>query len=259
MQHLLTRLYGRRTALTGIILLAAAQPMAMVFFMAYGESLFLALCAGALLAAHRKAWLAAGTLAFLAGLTRPAAVCVAAAVAVAAALHLYRERRFSWRPLAAVVLACMSTPGYLWWVGHRLHRPDAYFLIQEAGWGTHWDNGRAYLGFLRETLAKGDGWVPVSTALLTLALLCATAIACRRTTWPPLLVYGCAIVVLALGQSNYYHSKLRLLIPALIFLVPLARAISRTSNRTAAITLTAAALFGCWYGAYMLTTWHYAI
>lgn len=258
-QRLMTRLYGRRTAIVAIVLLAAAQPMALAFFMAYSESLFLALCAGALLAAHGKAWLTAGALAFLAGLTRPAAVSIAAAITVAVAVHLYGERRLSWRPLTAVALACIATPAYLWWVGHRLHRLDAWFLIQEAGWGTHWDNGRSYLDFLRSTLTCGDEWVAVSTAVLTLGLLCATVIACRRTTWLPLLVYGCALVVLTLGQSNFYHSKLRLLIPALVFLVPLARAISKSTNRTAAVILGAAALFGCWYGAYMLTTWHYAI
>ncbi|WP_260610000.1 hypothetical protein [Streptomyces sp. WAC06614] len=258
-QQLMTRLYGRRTALVVIVLLAAAQPMSIAFFMAYSESLFLALGAGALLAVHRKAWLTAGALGLLAGLTRPAAVSVAAAIAVAAALHLYRERRLSWRPPAAVALACVATPAYLWWVGNRLHRLDAWFLIQEAGWGTHWDFGRAYVDFLRSTLAGSDGWVAVSTAVLTLGLLCATVVACRRTTWPPLLVHGCVVVALTLGQSNFYHSKLRLLIPALVFLVPLARAISRTSGRTAALTLGAAALFGCWYGAYMLTVWRYAI
>ncbi|MGW2207387.1 hypothetical protein [Streptomyces sp. NPDC001774] len=258
-QQLMTRLYGRRTAIIAMILLTAAQPMAMAFFMAYSESLFLALCAGALLAAHRKAWLAAGVLAFLAGLTRPAAVSIAAAITAAAALHLYRERRLSWRPLAAAVLACTATPAYLGWAGHRLHRPDAWFLIQKAGWGTQWDNGRAYLDFLRSTMTNGDGWVPVSTAVFTLGLLCTTALACRRGTWPPLLIFGCTLVALTLGQSNFFHSKLRLLLPALIFLIPVARSLGRATNRTAALALTAAAAFGCWYGAYMLTTWHYAI
>ncbi|MCY0932536.1 hypothetical protein OTB20_41735 [Streptomyces sp. H27-H1] len=257
--QLLTRLHGPRIAAIGIVLLAAAQPMSIAFFMAYSESLFLALCAGALLAAHRKAWLTAGVLAFLAGLTRPAALAITLALAVAAVMYLRAERRFKWRPVAAVILACTATPGYLWWVGHRLHSPTAWFQIQQAGWGTHWDNGESFLDYLRQTLTSGDGWVAVSTAVLILALLCATAIACRRTTWPPLLVYGIAVTALTLGQSNFYHSKLRLLIPALIFLIPVARAIARTGNRTTALTLGAATLFGCWYGAYMLTAWPYAI
>jgi len=257
--QLLSRLYDRRTAGIATILLACAQPMALAFLMAYSESLFLALAAATLVAAHRKAWLTAGFLALLTGLTRPAAVAVVAALATAVALHLIRERRLTWRPITAITLACTATPAYLWWVGQRLHQPDAWFTIQQAGWGTHWDNGRAFIDFLGYALTRADGWVPTSTAVLLLALIAATVIAWQRTTWPPLLVYGTAILILTLGQSNYYHSKLRLVAPVVIFLVPLARILVRARPRTAAIVLSAASLFGCWYGAYMLTTWHYAI
>ncbi|MFF7024977.1 hypothetical protein ACFY97_28700 [Streptomyces klenkii] len=257
--RLLAVLHGTRTALIAIVLLAGAQPMSLSFLMSYSESLFLALAAGTLLAAHRKAWLTAGTLALLTGLTRPAAAAVVAALAVAAGLHLLRERRLRPRPLAAVALGCLGTPLYLWWVGQRVGDLGAWFRIQEAGWGTHWDNGAAFLDFLGETLRRGDGWVSVSTAVLLLALLCATVLTWHRGTWPPLLVYGTGIVVLTLAQSNYSHSKLRLLIPAVLFLVPAARALAAARTRTAVTVLCAATLFGCWYGAFMLTVWKYAI
>lgn len=257
--QLFTRLYGRRTAVVAIVLLAGAQPMALVFLMSYSESLFLALAAGMLLAAHRRNWLTAGLLALLVGLTRPAAVAAVVALGVAVLLHLVRERRISWRPLAALVLGCAGTPLYLLWVALRVGRADAWFQIQGAGWGTQWDNGRAIWDFLVQTLATGDGWVPVSTAVLLIALVCATLVTWQRGSWPPLVVYGTSIVVLTLCQSNYYHSKLRLLLPALVFLVPLARSIARTRSRTAVLTLAAATVFGCWYGAYMITVWSYAI
>lgn len=257
--RLLERLYGRRTATIGIVLLAGAQPMAVSFFMGYSESLFLALAAGTLLAAHRRAWLTAGVLALFTGLTRPAAAAVVLALVVAAVLHLLRERRISWRPVAGVALGCVGTPAYLWWVGLRTGHLDAWFTVQKAGWGTHWDGGAAFFAFLGRTLAHSDGWIPVSTAVLLLALLCATVLAWRRDAWPPLVVYGTGIVIMTLGQSNYYHSKLRLLVPAVIFLVPAARALARAHRRTTVIVLTAATLFGCWYGAYMLTVWQYAI
>ncbi|MET9446963.1 hypothetical protein [Streptomyces cinerochromogenes] len=256
---LMTRLYGRRTALVTVLLLAAVQPMSLVFVMAYSESLFLALSAGTLLAVRRGAWLSAGALAMLAGLTRPAGAATVAALAVAAALHLARTRRLAPRPLAAVALACTGTPGYLWWVARRAGRPDAWFAIQRAGWDTRWDGGKSFLRFLTQTLTGGDGWVAVSTAVLLLAVLDATLVTCHRSTWPPLLVYGLAILVLALGQSSFYHSKLRLVLPAMLFLIPAARALARARTRTAVIALGGGALFGCWYGAYMLTVWPYAI
>jgi hypothetical protein len=256
---LLCRLYGRRTSIVAVVLLAGAQPMSLVFLMSYSESLFLALAAGMLLAAHRRAWLTAGLLALLVGLTRPAAVAAVAALGVAVLLHLVRERRISWRPLAALALGCAGTPLYLLWVALRVGHADAWFQIQGAGWGTQWDNGRAIWDFLVQTLATGDGWVPVSTAVLLIALVCATLVTWQRGSWPPLVVYGTSIVILTLCQSNYYHSKLRLLLPALVFLVPLARAIARTRTRTAVLTLAVATVFGCWYGAYMITVWSYAI
>ncbi|MGW6458635.1 hypothetical protein ACWF94_22430 [Streptomyces sp. NPDC055078] len=257
--RLLTRLHDTRTATIAIVLLAGAQPMALTFLMAYSEALFLALCAGALLAAHRRSWLIAGALALLAGLTRPAAVAVTLALATAAVLEIRRTGRPAWRPLAAVALACSGTPAYLLWVGDRSGQLNAWFVIQEAGWGTRWDNGAGFFDFLYGTLLRGGEWVAISTAVLLLLTVCATVVAWRRDAWPPLLVYGTTVLVLTLGQSNFYHSKLRLLIPALVFLVPLARGLSRARNRTVVVALTAATLFGCWYGAHMLTIWRYAI
>jgi len=257
--RLLLDLYGRRTAYIATYLVACAQPMALVFLMTYSESLFLAFAAGALLAIRREAWLTAGTLILLAGLTRPVAVALMAALGVAVALHFRREDRITWRPLTALLLSYCGVPGYVLWVALRTGVPDAWFKIQEAGWGTRWDNGASFLGFLGDTFTKSDGWIPVSTALLLLALVAVTVVAWRDRVWPPLAVHGTVVLLLTLGQSNYYHSKLRLLIPALVFVIPVARALARVRTATAIITLAVATLFGSWYGAYMLTVWHYAI
>ncbi|WP_416974280.1 mannosyltransferase family protein [Streptomyces sp. 4F14] len=259
LHRLLLDLYDRRTAHIATFLVACAQPMALVFLMSYSESLFLAFAAAALLAIHRKAWLTAGALILLAGLTRPVAVALMAALGVAVVLHFRREGRITWRPLTALLLSYCGVPAYVLWVALRTGEADAWFEIQEAGWGTRWDNGSAFFGFLGDTFTKSDGWVPVSTALLLLALIAATAAAWRDRVWPPLAVYGTVVLVITLGQSNFYHSKLRLLIPALIFVIPVSRALARVRTSTAITALAAAALFGSWYGAYMLTVWHFAI
>ncbi|MFJ5921933.1 hypothetical protein ACIQF6_04895 [Kitasatospora sp. NPDC092948] len=257
--RLVSRLRTRRTATATLVLLAAAQPMSLVFFMAYSESLLLATAAATLLAAHRRAWPAAGLFAFLAGLTRPAGVAVVAALGVAALLELRRERRLLPGPVAATALACTGTPLYLWWVGRRLGDADAWFTVQQAGWGTRWDWGASLGEFLLRTLHTGEGWVPVSVAVLVLAHLLGTALAIRRPGWPPLAVYGLTVVVLTLAQSNYYHCKPRLLAPALLFLLPAADALARARRGTRIAVLGGASLFGCWYGAYLLTAWPYAI
>ena len=255
---LFCRLYGRRTAVIAITLLAGAQPMSLVFLMSYSES-------------RSWPWPPGCCWPRTAGPGSPPGACPArrpdptsrrgrragtrrggaAAPAARAPVQLAPARRpatrLRWNPL------------YLLWVALRVGRADAWFQIQGAGWHTKWDNGRAIWHFLVLTLTKDSIWVTVSTAVLLVALVCATLVTWQRGSWPPLVVYGTGIVVLTLCQSNYYHSKLRLLLPALVFLVPLARSIARTRTRTAALTLTAATLFGCWYGAYMITAWPYAI
>lgn len=261
--RLMCQLYTERIATIVLVLLAAAQPISIAFFMAYSESLFLALAAGTLLAARHRAWLTAGLCAFAAGLTRPTGAAVIVALALAALLELRRERRLAWRPVAATVLAGTSIPLYLWWVANRVGQADAWFTIQQAGWGTQWDWGTSFWQFLSRILRAGDDWVLLSMTFLLLGTLLAAmpvVLRPRRSrVWPPLLAYGVMIIVLTLGQSNYYHSKLRLLTPALIVLIPAATALARATRTSRILILAPAALFGCSYGAFMLTTWYSSI
>lgn len=256
--HLFLRLYDRRAALVATVLVCT-QPMAVSLSMAYTEGLFLAFAAAALLAAHRGAWLLAGVCALFAGLTRSTALALAAALAVAAACHMWRERRIVCRAVAGCALACSGVPAYLGWVAVRTGRIDGWTAVQEAGWNTHWDWGLATWRFVTGTLDGGDGWVPVSTALLLIGTLVLSAVAVMERVWPPLVVYGLLVFAMTVGQTNYYHSKPRLLVPALLALVPVAVALTRARPRVAVLVATALAGFGTWYGAYMLTAWHYAV
>jgi hypothetical protein len=99
----------------------------------------------------------------------------------------------------------------------------------------------------------------MSVALLLIAVVVAAGLAVARRVWPPLLVYGLTALVLAVGQSGYYHSKPRLLVPVLVILVPGALVLARARTRTAASFLVGYALFGLWYGAYLVTVWRFAI
>lgn len=256
--HLGRRLYDHRVGLV-LSVLVCVQPMALSLSMAYTEGLFLALAAGALLAAHREAWLTAGLLGLLAGLTRSTAVAVAAALAVAAGLAMWRRRRVVWRAVAGCALGAAGVPAYLLWVAHRTGRLDGWTAIQEAGWQTHWDWGRATLRFFGDTLRHGDGWVAVSTVMLICAALLGSALTIMDRVWPPLVVYGLLVIGLTVGQTNYYHSKPRLLVPALLALLPLAVALARARTRVAVTVLVVLALFGTWYGAYLLTVWKWAV
>jgi hypothetical protein len=251
-------LFGPRAALA-LVALVFTQPMAITLWIGYSESLFLALAAGCLLAARREAWLAAGVCALLAGLTRSTGMAVALALAVAAASAMRREQRVDWRAIAAVVVGGIGMPAYLLWVGLRVGSIGAWLTIQRAGWGTTWDWGYATWQFLTSTLQRGTDWVPVAIAVLLLGLAAACATALLQRSWPPLAAYGLLVFALTVGQTNYYHSKPRLLVPALLTLAPLARAVGRAQPRAVVPALIAFSLFGTWFGAYMLTDWAYAI
>jgi hypothetical protein len=243
-----------------LVALVCAQPMAMVLSMGYSEALFLALAAGALLAAHHRAWEWAGGLGLAAGLTRPAGVAVAVAVLLAAALAWRRAApRERWRAGAAAAVASAAVPGYLVWVAVRVGDLDAWFRIQTAGWGSTFDLGTATWAFLLEALRGGDGWVHVSAAWLLLAAMVAGVVALLHRLWPPLAAYGLVSLALVVGQAGYWHSKPRLLVPVVWILVPAAAAAARARTGPMLVVLGGYAVFGLWYGAYLVAVWPYTM
>ncbi|MGI5244739.1 mannosyltransferase family protein [Dactylosporangium sp. CA-139066] len=279
---LFSRLYDERVGLV-LTALFCVQPMSMVLSMGYSESLFTALVAGMLLCAHRGDWLYAGLLGLGAGLTRPTGAAAAIALAVAAGITVYRTRTragagrtgdsaqdggeeagttrttAAWKPILAAAVALAGVPAYLLWVGLRVGDLGAWFDIQTAGWGTTFDYGASSLLFVRDALKGGDGWIQVSVAWMLIGTVILAVVALSRRVWAPLAVYGVIVLVLVLGQAGYYHSKPRLLVPALLILVPPAVALGRARPRTAALVVAGVGAFGLWYGSYLITVWHYAI
>jgi hypothetical protein len=257
--HLLgTTLYSKRTG-WALVAICCTAPLSVVLSMAYTEALFIALVAGMLVAAHRKVWWAAGLLGLGAALTRPTGAAAALGLAVAAVMAVRESRRKAWQPLLAAVVALAGAPLFLIWVGQRVGDPSAWFRIQAAGWGTSFDYGQSTVKFIGESLSAGDGWIPVSMAIMLLVALAAAALALVRKPWAPLAVYGVVAMVLVYGQAGFYHSKPRLLVPVLLTLLPAAVAAARARPRVAVLSITAWAAFGLWYGAYMVTVWPYTL
>lgn len=257
--HMLgTTLYSKRAG-WALVAICCSAPVSVVLSMAYSEALFLALVAGMLAAAHRKVWWAAGLLGLGAALTRPTGAAAALALAVAAIMAVRESRRKAWQPLGAAALALAGVPLFLAWVGWRVGDPSAWFRIQTAGWGTSFDFGRSTWTFLRQTLGSGDGWVPVSVALILLVALAAAGVALAGKPWLPLAVYGVVAMVLVYGQAGFYHSKPRLLLPVLLTLLPAAVAAARARPRVAVLAIVAWAAFGLWYGAYLVAVWPYTL
>lgn len=253
---------GSRRAGLLLVGLFAATPMAVVLSMTYTEALFCALAAWALVGVLREQWLRAGAFAAAAGLVRPTATAVVAAVglaALAAVVADVRAGRPGWRPWAGGLLAATGLFGYLGYVAVRTGRPDGWFAIQREGWGWYFDGGAATADYLGGVVFGGERVFDVLTLVAFAATLVLLGLlAWLRLPWP-LLVYGAVALLTVWGTEGLMNAKLRLLVPAFVLLVPVALGLARRRAGTAVGVLVAVALGSAWFGGYALTIWPYGI
>lgn len=252
-------LYGRAVA-TALVLLWGLLPHSVVLTMAYTEPVLTAFAAWSLYAVLTGRWVWAGTLAALAGLSRPNGFAVAAAVLAAAAYEVWRGRgRVSHRLWTGAALAPLGWGSYVLWVGRRegdlLH---GYFRVQRL-WGSTFDLGHGSLHSIKHQLLHGGPFAFAMTMVIvaTGVLLYALLVADRPPL--PLLVYSGVLLLIAVGGSGFFESKPRFLLPAFPLLLPPARALVRTARaRPWHATLVVAALAGLSfaYGAYVVVYAH---
>ncbi|GAA2451472.1 glycosyltransferase family 39 protein [Streptomyces mauvecolor] len=246
------RLYGRPVG-TLLVLLWGLLPHSVVLTMAYTEPVMTALAAWSLWAVLERRWLWAGSLALLAGLARPNAVAVTAAVTAAAGCAIWRGERRSWRPWAGALLAPLGWCGYVLWVGVR--KGDllgGYFAVQ-AGWTSRFDFGAGTLEFVKRLTAAPYDLGFTMAALLTAVMVVLFVLFVLDRPPVPLLIYTAILVLITVGGAGFFESKPRFLLPAFPLLVPLALALTKARPRAAvAVTVALAGLSFC-YGAYLLT------
>ncbi|MFI6244706.1 hypothetical protein [Streptomyces sp. NPDC051016] len=249
------RLHGRAVG-TVLVLLWGLLPHSVVLSMAYTEPVLTAFAAWSLYAVLAGNWLWAGSLAALAGLSRPNGFAVAAAVLLAAACALRRARgRVTHRLWTGAALAPLGWTAYVLWVGRRSGDPlGGYFGVQRL-WGSRFDFGRGSLAFVRTLLLRGDRFVFPMALLIVAAAAVLYALLVLDRAPLPLLAYTGVLLLIALGGSGFFESKPRFLLPAFPLLLPLARALVRTARaRPWHATVVVAALAGLsfGYGAYLV-------
>jgi hypothetical protein len=245
---------------TGLILVAlfSVAPMSVVLSMAYSEAMFCAFAVWTLVGVLERRWLLAGVCCALAGLVRSTGAALVLAVCVAALLAII-ARRDGWRPWAGALVAPLGLLGYLAWVGSRTGEWDGWFALQQRGWGTGFDGGKATLRFSLDALADARSVLEVATVwflLLAIALLVVMIV--RRVEWP-LIVYAAGVLAMDLASNGLMNSKARLVLPAFTLLVPVALGLARRRPATFVTVLCGAAVASSWFGAYALTSWGYAI
>ncbi|WP_133260023.1 hypothetical protein [Streptacidiphilus pinicola] len=280
--------YGDKVATAAVVLWGIA-PVAAVETAGYSESAFTMMAAWTLYAVVSRRWLLAGVMSVLAGLTRPTGVAVAAAVMLTGAMELWvrlRERGVRWtlpnrlgfldrlpwfdgadvrevtparepdlwRVVVAIVVAPLGWFGFVAWTGVRLHTWDAYFKIQKL-WHSEFDFGKSTAHDFKHlfTTANPVGlyYPVVAGILIAAAVLFFTTIAQRQPL--PFVVFTFVIMVISFGDTAYFGSRARFLLPAFPLLIPIAAGLVRVRTRATLIAaLIAGTLCSGLYGAYML-------
>ncbi|QMU72375.1 hypothetical protein [Streptacidiphilus sp. P02-A3a] len=234
-------------------------PLAAVETMAYSEALFTALCAWSLYAVLRGNWLWAGSLALLAGLTRPNAMALSGALGVAALVALYRRRRDGggpvdwWRPPVGALVSGLGWLGYMLWTGWTQGSLTGYFHLQDA-WSSTFDGGLSTLRWVAALTepyhhGRGDSTNNLLMAATVLVYLVLFALCLVRRQPLVLVLFSALLLAMDLGNASPYPPLARFLIPAFPLLFPLAEQLARIRRRwLLAALLGALALWSGYHG-----------
>jgi hypothetical protein len=255
------RLHSRPAAVL-LVLLWGLLPHSVILTMAYTEPLLTAFAAWSLYAVLTGRWIWAGTLASLAGVSRPNGFAVAAAVLVTAAYEVIskRGRNVPHRLWTGAAIAPLGWTGYVLWVGVQRGDPlGGYFAVQRD-WGSRFDFGVGAVRVVRHLLLKGDRFVyPMTILIVAAAVLLFALLIAERAAPLPLIVYSGVLLVIALGGAGFFPSKPRFLLPAFPLLLPLALALARTAKarpRSALLVVGALAGLSLSYGTYLVAFAH---
>jgi hypothetical protein len=252
------RFGGRRAGLAAAGLWAV-WPGSGVEWAVYSDSLYVALAVWACHAVMTRRWLTAGVLTFTAGLNRPTAAALVAALAVAALLALRRREDGALRPLLALALAPLGLLGYLLWVGDRMGDLGGYFELQSGAWAHKFDYGRQTLDVLTSVpVGHFGGYLfsyPFADVIgVAVVLLAAALLPLLIRLRPPavLVVHTVLTLVLVLGSQQIFANVSRYLLPCFPLFLPLAVAMRRLSLPVQCTLLGIAALASGSYAGYAL-------
>ncbi|MFF5159552.1 hypothetical protein ACFY3N_25610 [Streptomyces sp. NPDC000348] len=251
------RLGGRRAGLIAVGLWAV-WPGSGAEWAVYSESLYTALAAWACYAVMTRHWLTAGVLTFTAGLARPTAVTLVAALAVAGLLAVRRGGQGVARPLIAVAIAPLGVAGYLGWVGYRMGDWGGYNKLQDGAWAHKFDWGRHSLDVLTSVpvghfdyrfAMPVEDLIGVGVVLLVPVL---TVLLLRLRPPAVLVVYTVLSYLMVMATQQYFGNVSRYLLPLFPLFVPLALAMRRLRWPSLATVLGTAALASGSYAGYVL-------
>ncbi|MFF5966510.1 hypothetical protein ACFY64_22810 [Streptomyces collinus] len=251
------RLGGHRAGLVAAGLWAV-WPGSGTEWSGYSESLYTALAAWVCHAVMSRRWLTAGLLTCAAGLCRPTAVALVAALAVAVALSLRRREDGVRRPLAAVAIAPLGLFGYLAWVNYRMGDINGYSKLQDGAWAHKFDWGVHTFNVLTSIPVGHFDYLfampfeDVIGVCVVLMVPVLTVLLLRLRPPAVLVVYTVLSYLMVMTTQQYFGNVSRYLLPLFPLFVPLALAMSRLGWPSLATVLGTAALASGSYAGYVL-------
>ena len=245
---------GRAGQIAAAVLVTSA-PMSITYSMPYTEALFGALVLWSIVALMDRRWWWASALILLLGFTRLTAVTMIGVFVLVVLVHARRDRQ-AW---AALALAPLSLLGYVLWASAHTRNRGGYLGIQEDGWNSGVDFGRATVEWVWEVLTTGE-----NAGYLLSVVVMAAAVVALPAAWGrvPMEVwwFGAALLATVLLSDGIMHSRPRLLLPAVILLLPwVLRGVDKLPRATAVAVGAAWVVFGAWFSAYMLAVFDWAI
>ncbi|MEU6471200.1 hypothetical protein ABZ927_26835 [Streptomyces massasporeus] len=251
------RLGGHRAGLVAAGLWAV-WPGSGTEWSGYSESLYTALAAWACHAVMTRRWLTAGLLTFAAGLCRPTAVALVAALAFAAVMALRRREDGVRRPLAAVAIAPLGLFGYLAWVNYRMGDLNGYSKLQDGAWGHKFDWGVHSFNVLTSIPVGHFDYLfampfeDVIGVCVVLVVPVLTVLLMRMRPPAVLVVYTVLSYLMVMTTQQYFGNVSRYLLPLFPLFIPLAVAMRRLRWPSLTTVLGMAALASGSYAGYVL-------
>lgn len=244
-------LYGQRVGCLLALTWGAVLPTSIALSLPLSESVFTACAAWACYCLLTKRLIAAAAVTILAGLARPSALALIAAVAWVCIASIIRHRDVG----RAVLALCLAPLGYLAFIGFvsvEVGKPTGYLMVQRAfnsriDFGVSW--GHHIGGWLGALPTDRVDQVATGT-LVALAVLAVLLFVMRIPA--PLLVYTIASLLLVFVQSGHPDVIQRFLIPIFPLLIPVAVGLAKLRWWLIWPILAAATILTAKYGAELL-------
>ncbi|MEU8513146.1 hypothetical protein AB0C76_16380 [Kitasatospora sp. NPDC048722] len=224
----------------------------------YSDSLFVALSAWACYCVMTRRWVAAGLLTLAAGLNRPTAAALIAAVSVAALVALVRRTDGVRRPLFAMLITPWGLIWYVAWVGYRMGDWGGYFKLQRGAWNRYFDWGASTFRTVLDVVTGHWNFWQSNPApdLIAIALLIALPglLVLLLRLRPPLVlvIYTLLTIFTALSSNQIFDNISRYLLPAFPLCIGLAVALRRVRTPSLIGLFAMPAVAAGWYAGYAL-------